>query len=119
MIDPKTILFVLYLAVGAAFIGLSTPLVRGRIAPNAWYGFRIKRTMENPGIWYPANRYAGYHLLALGIAIVVAASTMYALHSIGFVCYALSCLTVTLAGLAVGVIRSIRRLDELDVAHPR
>ena len=112
--NPKIILLVLYLIEGSLFIGLSFPLIRGRIGPNAWFGFRVKRTLENPQMWYPANRYAGYHLLGLGAVLLLAATTLYALPQVGFISYALICLALTLLGLVVGLIRSFRYLGRLE-----
>jgi uncharacterized membrane protein len=111
--EPKTLLLVLYLIVGTLFIGLSIPLIRGRIAPNSWYGFRVKRTLENPAVWYPVNRFAASHLFGLGIAMMTVAIVLYALPQISFVRYALACLVVTLIGLGVLVLRSFQRLHRI------
>jgi uncharacterized membrane protein len=114
MQNPKAILLFVYLIVGTAMVALSIPLIRGRVGPNSWYGFRVKRTLDNPAIWYPANRYAACHLLALGIAIVVTAILLCLLPQITFVPYALSMLAVTMIGLAVSMIRSFKNLHALS-----
>ena len=111
--SPKTFLLVLYLIEGMLFIGLSIPLIRGAVAPNSWYGFRVKRTLENPSVWYAVNRYAAFHLLGLGIAMMISAFALYWIPNVGFVTYALACLTVTLVGLGVLLVRSFRRLRQL------
>jgi uncharacterized membrane protein len=51
-------------------IGLSIPLIRGRVKPNAWYGLRVSYTVDNPDVWYPANRYAGKLLLVYGLVLL-------------------------------------------------
>ena len=111
--NPKTLLLVLYLIEGMLFIGLSIPLIRGAVGPNSWYGFRVKRTLENPAVWYPVNRYAAFHLLGLGIAMTTLAIVLYWLPQVDFVSYALACLVVMLVGLGVLLFRSFRRLREL------
>jgi hypothetical protein len=119
MENPKIILLVLFLITGSVFVGLSIPLIRGRIGPNVWYGFRIKRTLENPAIWYPANRYAAWQLLSLGIVLVFTAVALYFVPQLGFIGYAMTYLAVVLAGLFVNIVRSflyLRRLSGPDAA---
>ncbi len=57
---------------GLLLTGLSIPLVRGKVKPNQWYGFRIQLTLDNPGIWYPANAWAGRRLFVVGVGIIAA-----------------------------------------------
>mgnify|MGYP001551122396 CR=1 FL=1 len=63
----------LYAGLSVLMIGLSVPLIKGWVKPNAWYGFRIPLTLNDPAIWYPANRYAGWLLLAYGLVLLVVA----------------------------------------------
>ena len=113
MQPDKAWLLAVFLLTGSVLVALSIPLIRGRVPPNSAYGFRVKRTLENPGIWYPANRYAAYHILAVGVAIAIAATALYLLPQVGFQAYAWSCLAVTLAGLTVGLARSFAYLKRL------
>ncbi len=64
-----TVLF--FAGLSLLLIGLSIPLIRGRVKPNAWYGLRVSYTQDNPDIWYPANRYAGKLLLICGLILLV------------------------------------------------
>ena len=48
---------------------LSIPMVLDRVPPNGAYGFRTPKTLSSPEVWYPANRAAGWFMLA---AMVVA-----------------------------------------------
>jgi hypothetical protein len=64
-------LVLLFVGLSLLFIGLSIPLIRGWVKPNHWYGFRIPLTLNNPDIWYPANRYAGWLLLIYGLVLLV------------------------------------------------
>jgi hypothetical protein len=52
---------------------LSLPLIMGKIPPNGLYGFRVKKTMENPDIWFKVNTYSGKWLLVVGIMTILAA----------------------------------------------
>ncbi len=46
---------------------LSIPLVLGKVPPNNAYGFRTSKTLSSPEVWYPANRAAGWFMLAAGV----------------------------------------------------
>jgi hypothetical protein len=60
----------LFAGLSILLIGLSIPLMQGRVKPNAWYGLRISYTHDNPDIWYPANSYAGKLLLYYGLFLL-------------------------------------------------
>lgn len=49
------------------FVGLSIPLIVGKVPPNNTYGFRTAKTLSTPEIWYPANRAAGWFMVAAGV----------------------------------------------------
>jgi uncharacterized membrane protein len=55
----------------AVLIGLSIPLVQGKVSPNSTYGFRTSKTLSDPAIWYTANRFAGKASIAVGFAMIV------------------------------------------------
>lgn len=38
---------------------VSIPLMLNLVPPNDAYGFRTKRTLSSPAVWYRANRFAG------------------------------------------------------------
>ena len=58
---------------GLVLAAISVPLILGKIPPNGLYGFRVKKTMENPDIWYPVNAYGGKWLLVASLCMVSAA----------------------------------------------
>jgi uncharacterized membrane protein len=60
-----------YFILGLVYVGLGLPLFFERIKPNRWYGFRTSKTLSDPGIWYPANRIAGFDLVLAGVLIIV------------------------------------------------
>ena len=45
-----TIVMYMSLFSGALLAALSVPMIMGKIPPNGLYGFRVKKTMENPDI---------------------------------------------------------------------
>ena len=63
----------LFLVVGVVFAGLGFPLMRRRIPPNIWYGFRTRKTLSNEELWYSINQVTGKDMIWIG-AIIAAAS---------------------------------------------
>ena len=52
------------LGVCAVLALISLPLIVGLIPPNRFYGFRTSKTLGDSAIWYRANRFAGFAILA-------------------------------------------------------
>jgi hypothetical protein len=50
-------------------IGLSIPLVRRRVRPNRFYGFRTPSTLNDERLWYHVNAKAGVDLLMVGVGL--------------------------------------------------
>lgn len=71
------ILMLMFLFSGALLTTLSVPLIMGKIPPNGLHSFRVKKTMENPDIWYPVNAYGGKWLLAAGLVLALAAIGLF------------------------------------------
>jgi len=65
---------------GTLFVLISVPLLYNTIGPNWAYGFRTRKTLSNPEIWYKANNYMTKELIAAGIAIVLLSIIMMAVH---------------------------------------
>jgi hypothetical protein len=57
--------------VAALMIGLSIPLVQGKVPPNSTYGFRTSKTLADPSIWYEANRFSGRVTITVSIVMIV------------------------------------------------
>ena len=80
--------------VPAVLIGLvAIPLILG-IPPNRLYGVRTRRTLSDRRLWYRANRFGGWCLLAATMAyLLIAALTpdggtdlrVWVLHLVAFV----------------------------------
>jgi len=103
-------LLALYVGAGLLLIGLSVPLIRRKVRPNAWYGFRVRQTLADPDVWYAANAYAGKCLLGVGVITVLTAVGLHRVPGITLDAYALACAGVVLSALMVCVIRSFRHL---------
>jgi SdpI/YfhL protein family len=105
------LLMLMYTISGCLLAALSIPLILGKIGPNSWYGFRVKKTLNDPAIWYPANAYAAKRLFVVGLAGCLSAFMLYFVPNIGIDTYALACGAVTGGGLIVTVIQSFLYLQ--------
>lgn len=63
----------MYVCVGLLFLGISVPLIRRKVPPNPWYGFRVPKTLQSVNIWYPVNEYSGKQLYRTGLLMVLVA----------------------------------------------
>ncbi len=61
------------LTYGVPFLVLliSAPMALGKIPPNRIYGFRTEKTLSSPEVWYPANRAAGWFMVAAAAVSLV------------------------------------------------
>ena len=48
-------------------LALSIPMILDKVPPNGAYGFRTPKTLESEEVWYPANRAAGWFMLAAAV----------------------------------------------------
>jgi hypothetical protein len=94
-------------------IGLSIPLIRRMVAPNSWYGFRVRQTLEDPVVWYEANAYSGKCLLWAGVAILIGCVVLFEIPGLDDPSYAICCAAVALGTLGVAVFRSFRFLGRI------
>ena len=98
---------------GLLLAALSIPLILGKIGPNPWYGFRVKKTLNDPAVWYPATAYAGKRLFVVGLVGSLFALLFYFIPKIDLNTYAIGCAVVTVGGLIVAVIQSFLYLRTL------
>lgn len=54
-----------------AIMVISVPLILRAVPPNGVYGFRVAATRSSPAIWYPANAFLGWALLAAAVISTV------------------------------------------------
>ena len=103
----------LFLAVGGALTCLSIPLIQQKVAPNRWYGFCVRRTLEDPNIWYPVNAHTGWRMLWVGIVTIVVAITAYFVPGLEQTVYASIVVVVLALGVTVGLVQSFIYLRKL------
>lgn len=107
------LMLALFVGSGLLLIGLSIPMIRGRVKPNWIYGFRVPKTVNDPDVWYQANAYAGKWLLFTGVVTLAAALGLYLLPGLTVDSYALLCAAASLGALAVTVVMSFRYLKTI------
>lgn len=110
---PMTFLLILFLISGGVLMAISIPLIQGRIGPNHWYGFRVRRTLEDPKVWYPVNAYAAWRFFGLGVAEIVVATALYFAPDLDVAMYASIVGGVAIAGVILGLVQSFRYLRQL------
>lgn len=75
------IVTVTVLITGLLFVALSVPLIKERVEPNGLYGFRVEKTLSDEGIWYSANKQAGWYLLGAGIVVTLGTCVLWVCRS--------------------------------------
>jgi uncharacterized membrane protein len=102
-------LVILFLCIGLLMIALAIPLILGRVPPNTWYGFRIRLTLSDPEIWYPANRHGGWLLLIVGLVTIAAALLLPLVPGMRGEAYGLWVSAIMVAGVLVCLVLSVRQ----------
>jgi hypothetical protein len=100
-------LLLLSTSTGLLLAAISIPLILQKIGPNPWYGFRVKKTLDDPAVWYPVNAYAGKRLLVVGLVSSLSALLLFFVSGMDLKTYALACAGITLGGILVAVIQSV------------
>ena len=60
------------IGLGLLVVLLGIPMIMGRVRPNRVYGFRTRKTLSSPEVWYPANRAAGRAMAVAGLLLIAA-----------------------------------------------
>lgn len=102
----KIHMLILFVVSGLLLIGVAIPLILEKIAPNPLYGFRVRATLDNPDVWYPANKYSGWTLLVAGVLTIVAAVVLYFIPGLGDTEYTTALTVIMLAALFGSAIAS-------------
>src|SRR5438270_13471878 len=114
MASFRIFILVANVATGLLIAALAVPLIRRKVGLNSLYGFRVRKTLADPTVWYEANAFAGRCMFRSGVATSLACLALYFVPAIGPVSYAFACLLSTLPGVAVGIILSFRLLNRLN-----
>jgi hypothetical protein len=110
---PLPLLTLIFMAAGALNIAIALPLLRRRIGPNPWYGFRLPRTMNNVDRWYAVNAYAARYLLRSGVATLIAAPVVALVPGMVAEVYALAMVAFLLIGPFLSLVLGLRYLRTL------
>jgi uncharacterized membrane protein len=108
--------FCTYFVTGLLFVGISRPMVKRRVKPNPWYGFKTPKTLSSEEIWYSANEYCGRALTVAGWMIALASIALVPLAYIphfGVNAYLYACFIALLASLTWVLVVSFRYLQKL------
>jgi uncharacterized membrane protein len=109
----KTYMLLMQVIPGLLLIVLSVPLIRGKVGPNPWYGFRVRRTLEDPVIWYKANAFAGKTLIWAAIAMIMGSLALYVVPGLDGPTYAVACAVIVFVALGVSATLSFRFLGQI------
>jgi uncharacterized membrane protein len=105
---------VLFIIGGIILIILAIPMIRGKVKPNGWYGFRMPVTQKSEEIWYPANAFAGKWLAGLGVVVMITAVLVPLIFNLTADAYAIVMTVILLGGLFILFIFSYRCAKKLD-----
>jgi hypothetical protein len=114
-VTKMTVMMVTFVISGMVLAAVCIPLILGRIPPNRLYGFRVRKTLENPEIWYPVNKYGSARLLMASLLLVLAAIGYTHIPGIAVDVYSYAVLTTWIAGSTIGLISSFRYMGRLKV----
>ena len=107
-----TLLLILFLASGGAMVGMSIPLIRYKVPPNHWYGFRVPQTLANPDVWYAVNAYSAWRFLWLGVGMMLVAVVAYFVPGLDIAWYGSVVGIVVAIGLLVSIVQCFRYLGQ-------
>src|SRR5512147_674273 len=96
------LLFLVFVGLGILSIIISLPLMGEKVKPNPLYGFRVHATLENPKVWYAANKYFAQRLFLAGVVEIVAAVALFIMPNIGVEMYVGGVLGVFAIAFTVG-----------------
>jgi hypothetical protein len=98
---------------GLVLAAVSVPLILGWIPPNGLYGFRVRKTMEHPEIWYPVNKYGGERLLLTSLLLVLAAVGYTFMPGLPIDVYSYAVLITWVFGFTFAIVSSFLYMNTL------
>jgi hypothetical protein len=101
------------LIVGILMMIVSLPMIDNKIKPNRYYGFRVKKTLENPEIWYKVNEYSGKRMFVVGMVISLGSMGISLIPKITPQQYGLITGMVNIFLLTLVVVLSVNYLNSL------
>ena len=107
-------LFFLYVGSSLLLALIALPLMARKSKPNPFYGFRIRKTLESPEVWYEVNQFFGKRLFVTGVAQAIICLALYTMQGISVDVYALSCLSAFVILFSIAMAQSFRHIKSLN-----
>lgn len=112
-------LLISFVLIGLINIGISLPLILRQIGPNVIYGYRVRKTLENPEIWYEVNEYFAWRLLICGTIFLVCSILLYGVPGMNLDFYPIACLLTFIVPFIIGMSQTSAYLKRLPVEHSK
>jgi uncharacterized membrane protein len=106
-------LLLTYIAGGIVLALLALPFLAGKVKPNLFYGLRIPATLENPVVWYAANKFFAKRLLVVALIEVIAAVGLYFPRNMNTERYTLSVFGVFIVTFVIAMFQSLRYIKSI------
>jgi uncharacterized membrane protein len=87
--------------------------MRRKIGPNAVYGFRVGKTLNDPKVWYDANEYCGRCFFWYEVTLALCGIVLFFIPALDGFAYTVTLPVVVCVGLVVCVILSSLYLDRI------
>jgi uncharacterized membrane protein len=107
------VLMATFVISGLVLAAVSVPLILGRIPPNGLYGFRVRKTMEHPEIWYPVNTFGGKWLLLASLVLVLAAVGFFFIPNLRIEIYSYAILILWVIMFTIAIVSTVRYMNSL------
>jgi hypothetical protein len=78
-----------------------------------FYGFRIPATLENPVVWYAANKFFAKRLLVVALIEVIAAVGLYFPRNMSTERYTRSVFGVFIVTFVIAMLQSLRYIKSI------
>lgn len=105
--------YVTVLACAGLFALLAVPLILRKIPRNVVYGYRTRRTLENDRVWYEANAFFGWCVIAASALSTVAIQILYSSMTLAPNHYMTASILVQVVPLVIAVALTRRRISTI------
>ena len=106
--SERTVAVGFFAFLGLLLIGLALPLLRRKVPPNRWYGFRVPLTLKDPDVWYAVNAWAARWLSMAGVELFVGALLGLLLPAAWLPAYLLALSVLLIVGVLLILVFGVR-----------
>jgi SdpI/YfhL protein family len=107
------VLMVTFIISGLVLMAVCLPLILGWIPPNGLNGFRVRKTMQHPEIWYPVNKYGGERLALASLLLALAAVGYTYVPDISVDIYSYAIFATLVVGFSIAMAGTFRYMNTL------